>query len=512
MGKRAALLVGINEYGKDSGLHALHYAEADTELLATTLEDNCSFTTKILKGEEATLLKITQELRVFYERKDLDLFLFYFAGHGELIPEVGMHCLHCFGSEARDSIGTLNLFEWAIRIRDKIYAPHSILVVDACRNRVYRDTQARGTGLGLDAKVCSELKWASDAPQDFGTRTKTTMYVPRLLFTLLACGIGQVSYEDHELRHGIFTHALAEEIKTNGQRLPLGQLRKRVGDQTWRRCVDKGWHPVQIPEWVEPSLSGEVFLADVPTDGSGDRAGEGSESIGTVNPPSIQLSAASSGDGTKCLTFDLGVETLGGVFTPMIARGTLLPHRHSEVFSTAADNQLNVEVHVLQGLRPMAKDDLSVGKFQLLGIPPAQRGVPQIEVMFDVDSGGVLRVSATDLATRRKQEITLSRPSEIGPGDLTRLLEEAAAHAAEDQSRATAVEVRNSCDSLTYAAEKTLRENREKLPLNEMNALDEAIKECRLALAENNMAMIARTTETLTSALHRVTRILYGAV
>src|SRR5205085_7495479 len=152
----------------------------------------------------------------------------------------------------------------------------------------------------------------------------------------------------------------------------------------------------------------------------------------------------------------LGIETLGGVMTTLIPRNTTIPTRKSETFSTAADNQTSVEVHVLQGERPMARDNRPLGKFHLTGLPPAPRGVPQIEVTFDIDANGIVNVSAKDMATQKEQKITITSSSGLSKDDVDRMVKDAQSHEAEDKSRRDLIDVRNQADSLAYQAEKTI--------------------------------------------------------
>ncbi len=205
----------------------------------------------------------------------------------------------------------------------------------------------------------------------------------------------------------------------------------------------------------------------------------------------------------------LGVETLGGVMTPMIQRNTTIPTRKSEIYSTAADNQNSVEIHILQGERPLARDNRTLGKFNLVGIPPAPRGVPQIEVTFDIDANGILNVSAKDMATNKEQKITITASTGLSKDEAERMRREAEAHGEEDKKRLAEIEARNRCDSLVYQTEKLMRENRDKLSESDAKAVDEAIAACRTAMAEGGAEKINTATDALMRASHRVAEVLY---
>ncbi|MGC2422208.1 MAG: molecular chaperone DnaK [Candidatus Acidiferrales bacterium] len=207
----------------------------------------------------------------------------------------------------------------------------------------------------------------------------------------------------------------------------------------------------------------------------------------------------------------LGVETLGGVTTVLIPRNTTIPTRKSEVFSTAADNQTSVEIHVLQGERPVASGNRTLGKFQLVGIPPAPRGVPQVEVTFDIDANGILNVSAKDMATNKEQKITITASTGLSKEEAERMKKEADAHAAEDKARLSEVEARNRLDNLVYQTEKLLKENREKLAEADAKAVEEAMEEARRALSEGGIEKLNAAADNLTKVSHRVAESLYKA-
>jgi molecular chaperone DnaK len=207
----------------------------------------------------------------------------------------------------------------------------------------------------------------------------------------------------------------------------------------------------------------------------------------------------------------LGIETLGGVMTPLIQRNTRIPTKESQVFTTAADSQTSVEVHVQQGERPMARDNRTLGKFHLVGIPPAPRGVPQIEVTFDIDANGILNVSATDKATSKQQNITITASSGLSKDEIERMVKDAQANAAEDTKRKEEIEVRNQTDSLVYSTERTLGEHGGKLGEADRKAIDDALAEAREALKGEDVDRMKRAQETLTRAAHKLAEAMYQA-
>jgi molecular chaperone DnaK len=207
----------------------------------------------------------------------------------------------------------------------------------------------------------------------------------------------------------------------------------------------------------------------------------------------------------------LGVETLGGVMTVLIPRNTTIPTRKSEVFSTAADNQTSVEIHVLQGERPVASGNRTLGKFQLIGLPPAPRGLPQVEVTFDIDANGILNVSAKDTATNKEQKITITSSTGLTKEEADRLAKEAEAHASEDKQRVAEVDARNRLDNMVYQTEKLIKENREKLSDADAKAAEEAIEEARRALTDGNLEKLNAAVDGLTKASHRIAESLYKA-
>ncbi len=205
----------------------------------------------------------------------------------------------------------------------------------------------------------------------------------------------------------------------------------------------------------------------------------------------------------------LGIETLGGVMTTLIPRNTTIPIRKSETFSTATDNQTNVEVHVLQGERPMARDNRTLGRFQLVGLPPAPRGIPQIEVSFDIDANGIVNVMAKDVATGKEQKITISGSSGLSKDEVDRMVKDAQAHAADDQARRDLIDARNQADSMAYSVEKTVNENRDRLPAADVERIERAVAAVRDAAKADSVEAIRRATDELQKASHAMAEQLY---
>src|SRR5213594_3119101 len=205
----------------------------------------------------------------------------------------------------------------------------------------------------------------------------------------------------------------------------------------------------------------------------------------------------------------LAIETLGGVATPMIPRNTTIPTKKTETFSTAADNQTSVEIHVLQGERPMAAQNRTLGKFHLTGIPPAPRGMPQIEVTFDIDANGIVNVAAKDLATGKDQKITITSSSGLSKEEVERMAKDADAHAAEDKAQRETIDAKNQLDTLVYQIEKMLREQGDKISGSDRGDVENAIADAKKALESNDKAQMDRARETLTQASHKLAEQMY---
>ncbi len=246
----------------------------------------------------------------------------------------------------------------------------------------------------------------------------------------------------------------------------------------------------------------------------------GKEPNKSVNPDEVVAIGAAvqagvlGGEVKEVLLLDvtpltLSIETLGGVATPLIERNTTIPTKKSQIFSTASDGQTQVEIHVLQGERPMAADNKTLGRFILDGIPPAPRGVPQIEVTFDIDANGILNVTAQDKATGREQKITITASSGLSDAEIERMIREAESHAAEDARRREQVEIRNRADSLVFTAEKTLRDYGEQVPADTRQSVESKIEAVRKAMDANDMDEIKRTSEELGLAIQEIGARMY---
>jgi len=239
-----------------------------------------------------------------------------------------------------------------------------------------------------------------------------------------------------------------------------------------------------------------------------------------VNPDEVVAVGAAiqggvlAGDVKDLLLLDvtplsLGIETLGSVTTRLIERNTTIPTKKSEVFSTASDNQTSVEIRVLQGEREMARDNKTIGVFHLVGIPPAPRGVPQVDVTFDIDANGILNVSAKDLGTGKEQKITITASSGLAKDEIDRMVREAQSHADEDHKRREEIEAKNRLDSLIYATEKSFSENKSKLDAGDVATFESALADARKALETGGTENLNRAAESLQQVSHKLAEVIY---
>jgi molecular chaperone DnaK len=291
-------------------------------------------------------------------------------------------------------------------------------------------------------------------------------------------------------------------------------LQKTVGP-TKQALSDAGVDPKQIDEVVLVGGSTRIpRVQQIVKDMFGKEPHKG------VNPDEVVAVGAAiqagvlAGEVKDLLLLDvtplsLGIETLGGVLTTLITRNTTIPTRKSETFSTAADSQTSVEVHVLQGERPLARDNRTLGRFQLVGIPPAPRGVPQIEVTFDIDANGIVNVSAKDLGTGKEQKITITASSGLSKDEVERMMKDAESHAEEDKKRREEIETRNKADQAVYGAEKMLQEMGDKLAASDKSAVENAVEGVKKAIADNDVAAMNRAMDLLTQMQHKAAEALY---
>ncbi len=357
----------------------------------------------------------------------------------------------------------------------------------------------QGIDLSKDRMAMQRLKEAAEkAKMELSTVTETDISLP--FITADASGPKHLSLR---LSRSTF-EKLVDEI-----------LQRTVGPCR-QALKDAGLQPSQIDEVV--LVGGSTRIPKV---GQIVKELFGREPHRGVNPDEVVAIGAAvqagvlSGEVKDLLLLDvtpltLGIETLGGVSSPLIQRNTTVPTRKTESYSTAGDNQTSVEIHVLQGERPMARDNRTIGKFTMVGIPPAPRGVPQIEVTFDIDANGILHVTAKDTGTGKTQEITITASSGLSKGEIDKLQKEADAHAEEDRKAREDAEARNRADSMIYNTEKLLRDNRDKIGDADAKEIEDAIAATKAAVdGGKSTTEIDQAVDRLTKATHRLTEIMY---
>lgn len=296
----------------------------------------------------------------------------------------------------------------------------------------------------------------------------------------------------------------------------VGDLLKRTLEPCKKALKDSGVKSSDINEVVLVGGSTRIpMVQEIVKDFFGKEPHKG------VNPDEVVAIGAAiqagvlTGEVKDLLLLDvtplsLGIETLGGVFTSLIPRNTTIPTRKSEIFSTAADNQTSVEIHVLQGERQMANANRTLGRFHLVGLPPAPRGVPQVEVTFDIDANGIVNVSAKDMGSGQEQKITITSSSGLSEDEIDKMVDDAESHADEDKAKRDLVDARNQLDGLYYQVEKTFKEHQDKLEDADKQNLEDALKKAKEALAGEDVEVIKTATEELTQASHKLAEFIYA--
>ncbi len=357
----------------------------------------------------------------------------------------------------------------------------------------------QGIDLSKDRQALQRLKEAAEkAKMELSSMMETEINLP--FITADASGPKHLAMK--------LTRAKFEQLTAH--------LTERLRDPVMRALKDAGLQPSQIDEVVLVGGSTRMPVVQELV-----RKMLGKEPNKSVNPDEVVAVGAAiqagvlGGEVKDVLLLDvtplsLGVETLGGVMTKLIERNTTIPTRKSEIFSTAADGQTAVDIHILQGEREMAADNMTLGRFRLEGIPPAPRGVPQIEVTFDIDANGILHVSAKDKATGKEQRITITASTNLSKEEVERMVREAQLHAAEDKERRALVELKNQADSLAYQTEKSLKELGDKVDSIERSRIEGLIKDLREAIAQEDRNRIQQLSNELQQAMFKISQAAYG--